>query len=66
MPEETVRERLKLTKEQKENLLKMEGDIIWLRQELDRAKRAGIADEQMETKIQELISLREGLLREYS
>lgn len=66
MAEVITRETLKLSDEQKETLIQMETDIQWLKHELERAKRAGIADAEMEAKIEELIKLRTGLLREYS
>lgn len=57
---------LSLTDEQRQNLLNMGNRIEWLKTELAKATRAGIATEDMEAKLKDLIKMRDGILREYT
>lgn len=66
MAQPKVREPIKLTPEQKQTLLNMEGDLAWLQAELDKAKRAGIADDALEARVKEMIAKRRGILNEYA
>lgn len=62
----SVPARLQLTKEQRDNLVGIADRIQWLKEELARAKRAGIADDDMESKLNDLVKLRNNILREYT
>lgn len=55
----------KLTKEQKEGLIKLEADIKSVEFEIARAKRAGLDVTELEAKFQKAKKLREGIMKEY-
>jgi len=44
----------------------MEEDLIWLEEEIARAERAGIDVTDLRKRYDEIVRLREGLIREYS
>ncbi len=60
-----AREPIKLTAKDKKALLDLQEDIIWLGDEIEKAKRAGIDTSELEANYQKSVKLREGLLREY-
>ena len=60
------REKIKLSVIQQQTLTDMQEDIVWLEGEIARASSIGIAVEEMEKNVVELIRVRDGLLREYS
>jgi len=59
-------EPIMLTKEMESSLKDMEPDLVTLKFELDKAKRAGIDVADMEKRFNEMKVLRVGLLREYT
>ena len=65
MPNQRL-EPIKLTKEMEGTLKEMEPDLVTLRFELEKAKRAGIDVGDMEKRFNEMKVLRVGLLREYT
>jgi len=65
MPNQRL-EPIKLTKEMEGTLKEMEPDLVTLRFELEKAKRAGIDVADMEKRFNEMKVLRVGLLREYT
>ncbi|RLB83718.1 MAG: hypothetical protein DRH24_06480 [Deltaproteobacteria bacterium] len=60
------RERIYLSDEDIQRLKAMEEDLIWLEEEIARAERAGIDVTDLRKRYDEIVRLREGLIREYS
>lgn len=61
-----IREEIRMTVVQQQSLLDLKEDIEWLEREIVKAERAGIDVTDIQTKLRDLVKLREGLLREYS
>ena len=60
------RERIYLSEEDISRLKEMEEDLVWLEEEIMRAERAGIDVTDLRKRYDEIVRLREGLIREYS
>jgi len=66
MPNRRLKEPIMLAPEVAKDLRDMGPDITMLEREINKAKRAGIPIEDLETKFDEMKKIRIGLLREYS
>lgn len=60
------RERIYLSEEDIARLKEMEEDLVWLEEEIMRAERAGIDVKELRERYDEIVRLREGLIREYA
>jgi len=57
--------RITLTKEQYERLKALDADIQFAREEIARAKRVGIDISELEKYLEDVVKLRDNLMREY-
>lgn len=57
---------IRLTKEVKDRLIEMEGNIRVLEAELDKAEKTGIDVTEMRKRFEEMKTLRKGLLKNYA
>jgi len=59
-------EKIMLSEEDVEKIKELEPQLEWLASEIARAERAGIDVSELRKKFEEIVMLKEGLLREYA